>query len=474
MPLTHENVTYVTLGGSAARLVSRNGHQRVSGHRTGWLADYRGIRVLVMGLGLHGGGLGVARFFCEQGALVTVTDLREEAELESSLAALAELNIELVLGGHRESDFRDADLIIRNPAVPADSPYLQIARQHGTPVDMEMGIFFGEYDRDRIIGVTGTRGKSTTATFIHHLLSEHGVDAVLAGNIRRSAVAMLSLLGPEDTVVLELSSWQLESLEQHGVSPAVAVVTNVLPDHLNRYPDMKSYAAAKTPIIRYQGSGDLAVLNRNNSRTASFADITAAEVAWFSEDELVPGWEHARIVGDHNRANLAAAIAATARFGIPEATIARAVESFPGIPYRLQPVGEYEGVTYVNDTCATTPDATLAALNTVQGPVVLIAGGSDKLLDFDTLGGRIHEMGSQMRSVLLLPGAGTEKLRRVLPGGISREASSMEEAVRLAADAARAGDVVLLSPACASFGLFQNEFDRGDQFNQRVEALPHG
>jgi UDP-N-acetylmuramoylalanine--D-glutamate ligase len=237
---------------------------------------------------------------------------------------------------------------------------------------------------------------------------------------------------------------------------------------------MESYAAAKTPIVRYQRLGDLAVLNRNNSRAADFADITTAKVVWFSDDDAVPGWEQARIAGDHNRANLAAAIAATARFGIPETTIARAVESFPGVPYRLQPVGEQEGVRYVNDTCATTPDATLAALNTVPGPVVLIAGGSDKLLDFDILGRRIHQMGSQMRSVILLPGAGTEKLTRVLPGGLSREASSMEEAVRLAAGAAQVGDVVLLSPACASFGLFQNEFDRGDQFNQYVEALRHG
>jgi UDP-N-acetylmuramoylalanine--D-glutamate ligase len=438
------------------------------------LADYRGTRVLVMGLGLHGGGLGVARFFCERGAIVTVTDLREAAELESSLAALAEFDIDLVLGRHRESDFKEADLIIRNPAVPENSEFLRIARQHGIPVDMEMGIFFGECDRDHIIGVTGTRGKSTTATFIHYLLGEHGVDAVLAGNIRRSAVALLGVLGPKDTVVLELSSWQLESLEQHGISPAVAVVTNVLPDHLNRYPVMESYAAAKTPIVRYQRPGDLAVLNRNNSRVAGFSDITTAEVIWFSDDDTVPGWERARIAGDHNRANLAAAIAATARFGIPESTIARAVESFPGVPYRLQSVGEKEGVRYVNDTCATTPDATLAALNTVPGPVVLIAGGSDKLLDFDILGRRIHQMGNQMRSVILLPGAGTEKLLRVLPGGLSREASSMEEAVRLAAGAAQVGDVVLLSPACASFGLFQNEFDRGDQFNQYVESLRNG
>ncbi len=435
------------------------------------MADYLGKRVLVMGLGVHGGGLGVARFFCERGAIVTVTDLRQETELEASIAALAGYEINFVLGVHRESDFREADLIIRNPAVPMDSPYLQIARDHEVPVDMEMGIFFGECDRERIIGVTGTRGKSTTATFIHHLLREHGVDAALAGNIGRSAVALLDLMGPEETVVLELSSWQLESLDQHRVSPSVAVVTNVLPDHLNRYPDMQAYQDAKTPIVRYQGSSDLAVLNRDNRRAAGFADITRARVSLFSREDVVPGWESARIAGDHNRANLAAAIAATARFRIPSATIARAVKSFEGVPYRFQLIGESEGVRYINDTCATTPDATLAALATVKGPVALIAGGSDKLLDFDTLGRRIHEMGSQMRSVILLPGEGTEKLRPLLPDALLRDAGSMEGAVRLAARDALVGDIVLLSPACASFGLFQNEFDRGDQFNQSVAAL---
>ena len=438
------------------------------------MADYRDKRVLVMGLGLHGGGLGVTRFFCERGAAVTVTDLRSASELESSLAELTDLEVRLVLGVHRDSDFKDADLIIRNPAVPADSRYLQIARTHGVPVDMEMGIFFDECDPKRIIGVTGTRGKSTTATFIHHLLREHGIKSALAGNIRRSAVALLSELSPDETVVLELSSWQLESLEQHRVSPAVAVVTNVLPDHLNRYPDMEAYAAAKTPIVRYQESGDLAVLSRDNGLAAGFADVTGAEVAYFSERDVIPGWEHAQIAGDHNRANLAAAIAATARFGIPESTIARAVESFEGVPYRLQPVGERDGVRYVNDTCATTPDATLAALATVGGPVVLIAGGSDKFLDFDTLGRQIHEMGDRVRTVILLPGEGTEKLRPVLPETLLRDVSSMEEAVGLAAAEARAGDVVLLSPACASFGLFKNEFHRGDLFNQSVATLADG
>ena len=436
--------------------------------------SYQNTRVLVMGLGIHGGGLGIARFFCERGAIVTVTDLRPESELGPSLEALRDCSIEYVLGEHREQDFRDAELVIRNPAVPVDSRYLAIARQHRVPIDMEMGIFFRECDPKRIIGVTGTRGKSTTATFIQHLLDAHGADSVLAGNIRRSAVALLDDLRPRQTVVLELSSWQLESLDQHRRSPGVAVITNVLPDHLNRYPDMDAYAAAKGAIVRYQAPDDLAVLNRDNQLAANFADSTEAEIRWFSGRDVLPGWDRARIAGEHNRANLAAAIAATARFAIPEATVARAVASFPGVPYRLQQVGQADGVRYVNDTCSTTPDATLAALATVTGPIVLIAGGSDKLLDFDALGRQVRALGPRLRSIILLPGEGTAKLRLVLPPDPLHDVASMKEAVTLAAREAHPGDVVLLSPACASFGLFKNEFDRGDQFNDCVLALAEG
>ena len=436
--------------------------------------SYRDQRVLVMGLGLHGGGVGIARFFCDRGARVTVTDLRPESDLRPSLDALSDCRIEFVLGEHRAQDFREANLIVRNPAVPAESPYLAIAREHGVPIDMEMGIFFRECDPTRIIGITGTRGKSTTATFVQHLLEHHDVDAVLAGNIRRSAVTLLDGLKPRQTVVLELSSWQLEALDQHQLSPGVAVITNVLPDHLNRYPDMDAYAAAKGAIVRYQSGGDLAVLNRDNQLAAGFATSTAAEVRWFSPDDDLPGWEDARVAGDHNQANLAAAIAATARFDIPAATIARAVASFKGVPYRQQQISVRNGVRYINDTCSTTPDATLAALATVPGPIVLIAGGSDKRLNFDALSQRIVALGPSIRSIILFPGEGTARMRPGLPPTILHDVATMDEAVSLANRHARPGDAVLLSPACASFGTFKNEFDRGDQFNDCVMALAEG
>ena len=433
--------------------------------------DYTGQSVLVMGLGLHGGGVGIARFLASRGASVTVTDLRSEQELSPSLNALAELPIRFVLGEHRESDFRQVDMIVRNPAVPLDSPYLATARISGVPIEMEMGLFFSEWPPAQTIGVTGTRGKTTTATFIHHLLQAHGADAVLAGNMRVSAVGMLDDLKDDQTVVLELSSWQLEGLDKHRVSPAVAVVTNVLPDHLNRYEDMAAYAEAKKIIVRYQNRSDLAILNRENVYSKSFAAATPAEVLWFSHDDEIPGWERARISGDHNGANLAAGVLAASRFDIPQSTLERAIATFPGVPYRQELVAVVEGVDYVNDSTATTPDATLAALSTLRGRIVLIAGGSDKGLSFLALATRIGSLEDRIGRVILLTGAGTEALEPLLPPHVCRHAEDMEDAVRQAAEIARPGDTVLLSPACASFGQFANEFDRGDKFNQAVERL---
>ena len=199
--------------------------------------------------------------------------------------------------------------------------------------------------------------------------------------------------------------------------------------------------------------------------------MAAAEVRWFSASDPVPGWEEAQLSGDHNRANLAAGILASSRFEISDETIAGAVRSFPGVPYRQELVREAGGIRYVNDSTATTPDATQAALATIQGPIVLIAGGSDKGLSYLELATRIDRLGDRIRRVVLLPGDGTDALASLLPTESRLHVKHMEDAVREARRAARAGDTVLLSPACASFGQFANEFDRGDQFNQAVAKL---
>ena len=433
--------------------------------------EYSGRKVLVMGLGLHGGGAGVARFLVSRGASVTVTDLRSEHDLIPSVEELRGLPVRLVLGGHRERDFLEADLVIRNPGVPADSPYLRVAERAGIPVEMEMGLFLAEWPAERTIGVTGTRGKSTTASFIQHLLRTLGVRSVLAGNLRVSAVALLDGLRPDDTVVLELSSFQLEGLEARRLSPGVAVVTNLMPDHLNRYRDVAQYAEAKKTILKFQRDGDLAVLNRDDPYAESFATCAKGEVKWFSARDRLPGWTEARVSGAHNRANLSAGALAVSRFNPDEDTLAQAVRSFPGVPRRQELVDTVDGVRYVNDTTATTPEATLAALEAIPGPHALILGGSDKGLSFQALADRLAELGEDISSVVLLPGEGTDRLRAALKLRRVYEARDMDAAVEIARASARPGGAVVLSPACASFGAFLNEFDRGDRFNHAVAAL---
>lgn len=433
--------------------------------------DYKGVRILVMGLGLNGGGVGVAKFLASRGAKVTVTDLRDENTLRPSLNTLHGLGISYVLGQHRKEDFYNTDLVIRNPAVPLDSPYLQEARIAGVPIEMETGLFFNEFPRSQIIGITGTRGKSTTAAFIQHALSSSGTQVHLAGNMRLSAVALLETLSHSDLVVLELSSWQLEGLKQHEISPSIAVVTNLLPDHLDRYSDIHDYASAKRTIVQYQEQSDLAVLNKGNAFTLSFASHTKARVEFFSEDDIVPSWDKAQVRGTHNRGNLAAAMPVLLHFGLSPAQIRASVESFGGLPYRQQAIREVDGVLYINDTTSTSPDAAMAALNTFNPPLVWIAGGADKGLSFTNLAAAVHRLKDDIKAIILLPGEGTDSLQLLLPRDKTHLAPTMQEAVSLANGLASLNDTVLLSPACASFNSYNNEFHRGEQFNKAVNAI---
>ncbi|MEW5720327.1 MAG: UDP-N-acetylmuramoyl-L-alanine--D-glutamate ligase, partial [Chloroflexota bacterium] len=228
--------------------------------------DLRAKKVLVMGLGVHGGGLGVARWLVKQGARVIVTDLKRAEELQSSLDALRGLSIEYVLGEHREQDFLNADLVVRNPGVPRESKWLQFAREHDIPVEMEMSLFVERLPRGaaQVIGVTGTKGKTTTTLMTGAILQRANLKTVVAGNLRVSALELLDQIDAETPVVLELSSWQLEAFPPQRISPHIAAITNIFPDHLNRYRDLDDYADAKAIIFRYQQPGDFIVLNFDN------------------------------------------------------------------------------------------------------------------------------------------------------------------------------------------------------------------
>jgi UDP-N-acetylmuramoylalanine--D-glutamate ligase len=445
-----------------------------------------------MGLGTREGGVGVARYLAEQGALVTVTDLKSETELADPLRRLAGLPIRYVLGRHEERDFtpEGADLIVRNPTVRRSSKFLQLARATGVPIEMEMSLFLRACPAP-VIGVTGTKGKTTTATLCAAMLRAWDERTVLAGNMGISAVGQLDRISPDTPVVLEISSWQLEALDEHGLSPHIAVLTNISEDHLDTYASFAEYADTKRSIARHQTPGDALVVNADDAEAWQAAALTRGRVvpfgacdrggdgcwitnegvrARFGEmDAVIPmpaGW------GEHRVANAAAAIAAAILRGASVEAVVAGLAAFPGVKDREEVVAEIDGVLFINDTAATAPAATVAALRSHAGRRIhLIAGGADKRLDLWPLARAAQEAGAV---VYLLAGSATPRLGEMLAAvqaPVYGPFDSMTAAVEAAAAAARPGEVVLLSPGCASFGLFRDEFERGERFRQAVRSL---
>ncbi|CAG0989048.1 UDP-N-acetylmuramoylalanine--D-glutamate ligase [Anaerolineae bacterium] len=454
-------------------------------------------RVLVFGLGVHGGGLGVAQWLVSQGAIVAVTDLRTAEQLQSSLDALRGLPIKYVLGEHRDEDFVNADLIVRNPGVPRESRFLQIAQEHSIPVEMEMGLFVERLPRGmaQVIGITGTKGKTTTTLMVGEILKRANPKTVVAGNLRVSALELLDQIDDDTPVVLELSSWQLEAFPQHKISPHIAAITNISADHLNRYHDLDDYAEAKATIFRYQQPGDFLVLNFDNKLLTRFAPQSFGKVVWTSatralkdgacrEGEwLVWKWNGAthkilrvsdlRVPGLHNVANALTAIALAAIWSATPDQIADSLAEFRGVPHRQELVRELNGVRYINDTTATAPAAAIVAIETFAPNIILITGGADKSLDFTEMA---RVIASKVKRVILLEGTATEKIARALHDAgaddrIAGRFDDLQHAVERAKEIAQSGDVVLLSPGCASFGMFANEFERGEKFKELVNSL---
>jgi UDP-N-acetylmuramoylalanine--D-glutamate ligase len=452
--------------------------------------DLQRKRVLIMGLGLQGSGMAAARYAVQQGATVRVTDMKSPTILAPSTQALSGLPIEFVLGQHRDEDFLWAEIVIRNPGVPRSSPYLRLAQEHGAQIEMEIALFFLACP-GRIIGITGTRGKTTTTSLIYEILHASGHPTVLGGNV--AGVETLSLLPqitPETFVVLELSSWQLEGLAPHAVSPAVAVMTNIYPDHLNTYTDMDEYAEAKANIFRHQYPTDIALFNYDNPWTRRFGEEAPGR-AWFTS--LQRGGSFARgstqlepfiftetpLVGRHNLENILLATTSARLLGIPDEMIARAVRNFRGVAHRLEDLGIIDGVHFINDSTSTTPIAGQVGLVAFKEPIVLVAGGNTKHLPLEQWPTTIIE---RCRDVILLQGSGTEELLTVLHTEARKQGvgnpvrgvfSDLVRALDTAMAYTKPGDVLLFSPGFTSFGMFLNEFDRGNQFVEYVRALEH-
>jgi UDP-N-acetylmuramoylalanine--D-glutamate ligase len=457
--------------------------------------SYQGKRVTVMGLGTRAGGLGVARFFAEQGAIVTVTDGKSEAELADSLAELRGYPVEFALGGHQDRHFtpEGADLVVRNPAVRRWSPYLAMARESGVPVEMEISIFL-QASPAPVIGITGTKGKTSTSTLTAAILRAWRPNTVLAGNMGVSAVAYLAQVDPETPVVLEISNWQLEAMDERRVGPKIAVLTNIHEDHLDTYDGFDDYADTKRSIARHLAPEDTLVVNRDNAEAWRAAEATDARVVSFGSlrsggegfwiEERTVCWEtrescggielpHRFVYqGKHQQLNAAAAIAAALARGANADAIRAGLAAFDGVKDRGELVAEIDGVLYVNDTSATAPAAAIAALDAFPGRKIhVIAGGFDKQLDLGPLGAALA---SRATSILLLDGTATPRLMESIAvngGSWLGPFESMHAAVEVGAETAGPGDVVLLSPGCASFGLFRDEFDRGEKFRVAVASL---
>ena len=463
--------------------------------------EFQSKRVTVMGLGLHGGGLASALFFARHGARVTVTDHRRDTSAFGPfLAELAAHGVRTVLGRHEERDFSEADLVVKNPAVPLSSPFLALAREKGIPVETDLSIFLGLCPGP-VLAVTGSKGKSTTATALARCLRTRHAGCRLGGNITVSPLGFLEELGPQDPVVLELSSWQLSDLKGRGLpAPQVALATRILPDHQDKYPDMASYIADKKVLFASQRPGQFAVFNADDPWQSDFPESTTAEVHWYSRAALEPGrpgaWlqngvglrrEAGRtetilparlsVPGEHNRLNLLAAALGARLFGLDPEPIVAALASFPGIEHRLELVAERDGVRIYNDSAATIPEAAVAALRALPAPVFLIAGGTDKNLDFRPLA----EAAGRAAGIYLLEGSATHKIEQLFrAGGIAFEGPFPDlvqalarawEAARRAAGSGSAGASLLFSPGCASFEMFLNEFDRGRKFKELTKAL---
>jgi UDP-N-acetylmuramoylalanine--D-glutamate ligase len=471
------------------------------------------MKVVIMGLGLHGGGLESARYLAKQGASLTVTDLRDEKTLSPSIEKLETGNncrIRYVLGRHEEADFRDADMVVKNPGVRPDSPYLLLARR----IETDISLFLAD-NPARLLVVTGSKGKSQSASALYRALREareKGLlpgGAFLGGNIAVSPLGFLDRLGPTDDVVLELSSWQLGDLRGRPLlKPRAALITPIMRDHQDRYRSMESYVADKRLIYQNQDSSSVTAawddswgrsfLAETPGRPLLCAERPLAEMiagAWITgpkEAGYARPWENtggAAVVsgrvlkvlpetvlvpGCHQKKNLLAVAAVLLDLGLGADFISSSLGNFPGMEHRLEFFHEGRGVRYYNDSAATIPEAAAAAIDSFDCRLVLVTGGTDKNLDFSPLAVAARRARDRLAAVVLLAGSGSEKLRPLLEAaGLAclGPFDNPDTAARAAAEAARPGDAVVLSPGCASFGMFLNEFDRGKKWKEAVLQL---
>ena len=460
--------------------------------------NFEGKKVLIMGLGLHGGGIESARYLANCGADITVTDLRSESVLAPSMEKLKSFSVRYVLGRHDIEDFEKADVVIKNPGVRPDSDFLKAAKR----IETDISIFLANCPA-KIMAVTGSKGKSTTSSALYWAINESILKktgplsgkAFLGGNITVSPLSFINDIDEKDTVVLELSSFQLGDLRgKKLLKPRAAIITPIMRDHLDRYGTMEAYIADKRLIYQNQEKDDVTIarddewglsfLEQSRGRHLVYSGKPLGENVsggWVSSPsepgfariceagsqimEVVP--QRPLVPGFHQKQNLLTAALALLDLGLGADFIRESLGAFPGIEHRLEFFHESGGIRFYNDSAATIPEAAAAAVTAFEKPPVLVCGGTDKNLDFTPLAAAA----SKARELILLAGTGTEKLRAIF----DREGvkylgpfDSLDVAIQAVLETAHNGDSVVLSPGCASFGMFLNEFDRGRKWKAGV------
>jgi len=430
-------------------------------------------KVYIIGLGLQGGGVGLVNFFTDLGARVTVTDQKTHHQLASSLKQINNPDTEFLLGEDYLKNILQGDFIIKGPSVPWNIPELIQAGQNKIPIDMEMS-FFAEYCPAKIIGITGTRGKSTTTMMVYGLLGKYsGKKTYLGGNIPGlSTIALLKEITIDDLVVLELPSWPLSGFHQKKISPHIAVFTNFYPDHLNYYENLENYLNDKKAIYQYQKNTDYLIINQSLKQIVE-KNSSQAKILYFDKKSF-PG-KLKYLKGDHNQENASAAFTVSKIFNLNQEDSIDYLSNFRTLPYRQEIIRIINNVTFVNDTTATTPTAVIKALEAFSDqPIILILGNTAKGLPIDELLTKL----SLPAGIVMIKGSFADQLTpfitKAYKGKTTRIFADLRDAVETAYKLARqlkTQSYVILSPGGSSFEMFTNEFDRGNRFNQIVSSL---
>ncbi|MCR6544478.1 UDP-N-acetylmuramoyl-L-alanine--D-glutamate ligase [Dehalobacterium formicoaceticum] len=453
-----------------------------------WEKNVNNKKILVLGGGIS--GCAVAGFLSDKGARVTLTDSKSRDDLENALTQLLNKPMEYILGAEPEIKPGSFDYSVISPGIPLDTPLVKKLNQAGIPVTGEMELAY-QYSKSPFVAITGTNGKTTTTSLLGQIFADAGRPVFVGGNIGIPMVTKVESLSAETILVAEVSSFQLETIE--SFRPKVAVILNITPDHLDRHKTMEEYTKAKSRIFENQEANDCTVLNYDDLRVRELGQSTPGQVLFFSQEtELAQGIfvkngimtiktgadtmhvidiDHIYIKGKHNLENALAAAGAAFCLGVSPESIAHTLKNFPGVAHRLEFVKESAGVTYINDSKGTNPDSTIKALEAFDQPIILIAGGKNKGSDFTKLAALIRE---KARALILVGEAAPDMEQAVRAEGFHNiyPVNNFFETVSLAQKMAQPGDIVLLSPACASWDMFKNFEERGDLFKKLVHELP--